>query len=55
MLDFLVTMDIGKAFDSLHHIFLISVFGEMQTWSKLYLVDRNTILKNQKSCVCNGE
>ena len=50
---FLVTMDIEKAFDSLDHIFLISVlkkfgFGKKNiTWIKI-------LLKYQQSCVING-
>ena len=53
MEDFLVTMDVEKAFDSLDHTFLISVskkfgFGQnFVSWIKI-------ILKNQESCVTNG-
>ena len=50
---FLATTDIEKAFDSLHLKFLFSVFEEMQTQSKLYLVDRKTMEKKE-SFNCNG-
>ena len=48
---FLVTMDVEKAFDSLDHTFLISVwkrFGQnFVSWIEI-------ILKNQESCVIKG-
>ena len=53
MKDFLVTMGVEEAFDSLHHKFLISVlkkFGFSQNFISWIVV----ILKNQESCVING-
>ena len=50
---FLVTVDIGKAFDSVNHCFLLQIlrkfgFGiDFVNWIK-------TILKNQQSCIING-
>ena len=53
--DFLVTIDIGKAFDSVNHCFLLQIlrkigFGiDFVSWIK-------TILKNQESCIIyNGK
>ena len=51
---FLVTMDVEKAFNSLDHTSLISVlkrFGFAQNFVSWIEI----ILKNQESCVINGE
>ena len=51
---FLVTEDIKKAFDSIDHCFLLQIlrksgFGiDFVSWIK-------AILKNQESCIINGE
>ena len=50
----LLTVDIEKAFDSVNHLFLISAFDkygfkkDFIRWTKL-------LLKNQESCIINGE
>ena len=51
--DFLVTVDIEKAFESVDHLFLVAIleklsFGiEFIEWIKI-------LLNNQESCVSNG-
>ena len=47
---FLVTMDIEKAFDSLDHIFLISVLKKFGFGKKLYYLDRNFIKRSTIVC-----
>ena len=50
---FLVTMDIEKAFDSLDHIFLISVLKKFG-FGKKFITWIEILLKDQQSCVING-
>ena len=51
--DFLVTMDIEKAFDSLDHTFLISTLGKYGFGQNFILWLKN-LLNDQESCVING-
>ena len=51
--DFLVTMDIEKAFDSLDHNFLISVLKKFG-FGKIFITWIEVLLKDQQSCVING-
>ena len=53
MEDFLVTMDVEKAFDSLDHKFLISVLKKFG-FGQNFISWIEIILKNQESCVING-
>ena len=50
---FLVTMDIEKAFDSLHHNFIISVLKKFG-FGKIFITWIEVLLKDQQSCVING-
>ena len=50
---FLVTMDFGKAFDSLDHTSLISVLKRFE-FGQNFVSWIEIILKNQESCVING-
>ena len=53
MEDFLVKMDLEKAFDSLDHKFLISVLNKFG-FGQNFISWIEIILKNQESCVING-
>ena len=50
---FLATMDIEKTFDSLDHIFLISVLKKFG-FGKKFITWIEILLKDQQSCVING-
>ena len=52
--NFLVTMDIEKAFDSLGHGFLSSVLRKCE-FGKNFIVWIEILLKDQLSCVINGK
>ena len=54
MIGFLVIMDIEKAFDSLDHIFLISILKKFG-FRKKFITWIEILLKDQQSCVINGE
>ena len=49
----LMTVDIEKAFDSVNHVFLISVL-EKFSFGKNFVKWIKILLKNQESCVING-
>ena len=49
----LMTVDIEKAFDSVNHVFLISVL-EKFGFGKDFVKWIKILLKNQESCVING-
>ena len=49
----LMTVDIEKAFDSVNHVFLISVL-EKFSFGKDFVKWIKILLKNQESCVING-
>ena len=51
---FLVTMDVGKAFDSLDQKFLVSVLKKFG-FGQNFISWIEIILKNQESCVINGQ
>ena len=51
--DFLVTMNIEKAFDSISHSFLISVLNKLG-FGKNFITWVEILLKDQPSCVING-
>ena len=51
--DFLVTMDIEKAFDSLNHSFLLAVLKNF-SFGTSFINLIEAILKKPKSCVING-
>ena len=51
---FLVTMDIEKAFDSLHHNFLISTL-EKYGFGQNFILWIKILLNDQESCVVNGD
>ena len=50
---YLVTMDIERAFDSLDHIFLISVFKKFG-FAKDFIESIKILLYKQELCVLNG-
>ena len=50
---FLVTMDIGKAFDSLDHSFLISFLKKFD-FGNTFITWIEILLKDKQSCVING-
>ena len=50
---FLVTMDTEKAFDSLDHNFLLSVFKKIG-FGQNFIYWIKVLLNNQQSCVING-
>ena len=51
--DFLVTVDIEKAFDSINHCFLIKVL-EKYGFEKDFIKWIEILLQNQESCIVNG-
>ena len=51
---FLVTMEVGKAFDSLDQKFLVSVLKKFG-FGQNFISWIEIILKNQESCVINGQ
>ena len=51
---YLVTIDIEKAFDSLHHTFLISAL-ETLAFGKTFIDWKKIFLNDQESCVIKGE
>ena len=51
--DFLVTMNIEKAFDSISHSFLNSVLKKLG-FGKNFITWIEILLKDQQSCVING-
>ena len=51
--DFLVTMDIEKAFDSLDHTFLISVLKKFG-FGNNFVNWIETLISKQASCIING-
>ena len=50
---FLATMDIGKAFDSLDHSFLISFLKKFD-FGNTFITWIEILLKDKQSCVING-
>ena len=53
MEDFLVTINVGKAFDLLDNQFLISVLKK-SGFGQIFILWIEIVLKNQESCVSNG-
>ena len=51
---FLVTVDIKKSFDSVNHCFLLQIIRKFGL-SMDFVSSIKTILKNQGSCIINGE
>ena len=50
---YLLTIDIEKAFDSVHHCFLLAI-PEKYGFKKIFLRWIETLLNNQESCIING-